>query len=104
MGTGDLARYPFLNEAGEYLRDSGFGWEELERPDMRDVIGRAAERVETGVAGNVYERIERYEMEILIFLASLIIVKSIGLEPALRKYALAEARRAEDMWIISSAR
>ena len=46
MGTGDLAKYPFLNEAGEYLRESGFGWEELDRQDMKDVVERAAERVE----------------------------------------------------------
>jgi len=95
MGTGDLARYPFLNEAGEYLRESGFGWEELERPDMQDVIDRAADRVETEVGGNLYDKLEGYEIEILTFLISLIIVKSISLEPVLRKFALAEARRAE---------
>lgn len=95
MGTGDLAKYPFLNEAGEYLRQSGFGWEELDRPDMREVIERAAERVQAGVSGTVYDRVDRYEKEILIFLVTLILVKSIGLEPVLKKYALAEARRAE---------
>jgi DNA primase large subunit len=95
MGTGDLAKYPFLNEAGQYLRESGFGWEELERPDMSDVIDRAAERVEVEVGGNVYDKLERYEIEILTFLVSLIIVKSIGMEPVLRKFSLAEARRAE---------
>ena len=95
MGTGDLAKYPFLNEAGEYLRESGFGWEELERPDMKDVIDRAAERVELEVGGSVYEKLDRYEIEILTFLVSLIMVKSISLEPVLKKFALAEARRAE---------
>jgi DNA primase large subunit len=95
MGTGDLAKYPFLNEAGEYLRESGFGWEELDRPYMKDVIERAAERVEVEVGGNVYDKLERYEIEILTFLVSLIMVKSISLEPVLRKFALAEARRAE---------
>ena len=95
MGTGDLAKYPFLNEAGEYLRESGFGWEELERPDMKDVIDRAAERVELEVGGSVYEKLDKYEIEILTFLVSLIMVKSISLEPVLKKFALAEARRAE---------
>jgi DNA primase large subunit len=95
LGTGDLAKYPFLNEAGEYLRESGFGWEELERPDMKDVINRAAERVEAEVGGNVYDKLDRYEIEILTFLVSLIMVKSISLEPVLRKFSLAEARRAE---------
>ena len=99
MGTGDLAKYPFLNEAGDYLRESGFGWDELERPDMNDVIERAAARVETEVGGDVYEKLDRYEIEILTFLVSLIIVKSISLEPVLRKFALAEARRAEKFLI-----
>lgn len=95
LGTGDLARYPFLNEAGEYLRQSGFGWDELERQDMADIIQRAAERVHAGVSGKVYDKLERYETEIITFLVTLILVKSIGMEPVLKKYALAEARRAE---------
>jgi DNA primase large subunit len=95
MGTGDLARYPFLNEAGEYLRQSGFGWEELDRPDMKEVIERAVERVQAGVAGTVDDKVDRYEKEILVFLVTLILVKSVGMEPVLKKYALAEARRAE---------
>ena len=94
-GTGDLAKYPFLNEAGEYIRQSGFSWEELARSDMASIIERASERVETGATGSVFENLERYETEILTFLVSLIIVKSIGLEPVFRKFALAEARRAE---------
>lgn len=95
MGTGDLAKYPFLNEAGAFLRDSGFGWEELERHDMKDLIDRAAGRVETEVGGNIYDKLDGYEIEIFTFLVSLIIVKSINLEPVIKKFALAEARRAE---------
>ena len=95
MGTGDLAKYPFLNEAGEYLRESGFGWEELDTEDMKDIIELAAQRVDIEVGGSVYNKIERYEIEILTFLISLIIVKSIGMEQVSRKFSLAEARRAE---------
>ena len=95
MGSGDLAKYPFLNEAGEYLRGSGFGWEEINRPDMKNIIDRAAERIEIGFHGKIYDKLEKYEIEILTFLISLIIVKSIGVEPVLRKFVLAEARRAE---------
>jgi DNA primase large subunit len=95
MGTGDLAKYPFLKEAGEYLRQSGFGWDELDRPDAKDIIERAAERIKTAAAGKIYEKLDRYEAEILTFIVTLIMVRSISLEPVLRKYALAEARRAE---------
>jgi DNA primase large subunit len=95
MGTGDLAKYPFLNEAGEYLRQSGFGWEELDKPEMGEIIDMAAERILAGVNGQINDSLDRYEKEILIFIVSLIMVKSIGMEPVLKKYALAEARRAE---------
>ncbi len=95
MGTGDLAKYPFLNEAGEYLRGSGFGWEELGRQDMRVVVDMAAERIEVEVGGSVYEKLDKYEIEILMFVVSIIMVKSIGLESVFKKFALAEARRAE---------
>ena len=95
MAGSDLAKYPFLNEAGEYLRESSFGWEELDRPDMKHIIDRAAERIEIEVDGKIYDKLERYEIEILTFLISLVIVKSIGIDQVLRKFALAEARRAE---------
>lgn len=95
MGTGDLAKYPFLNEAREYLRQSGFGWEELDKPEMGEIIDMAAERILAGVNGQINDSLNRYEKEILIFIVSLIMVKSIGMEPVLKKYALAEARRAE---------
>jgi len=95
MAGSDLAKYPFLNEAGEYLRESSFGWEELDRPDMKHIIDRAAERIEIEVNGKIYDDLERYEIEILTFVISLVIVKSIGIDQVLRKFALAEARRAE---------
>src|ERR687886_3089324 len=95
MAGSDLAKYPFLNEAGEYLRESRFGWDELDRPDMKYIIDRAEERIEIAIDGKVYDKLERYEIEILTFLISLILVKFIGIESILRKFALAEARRAE---------
>ncbi len=95
MAGSDLAKYPFLNEAGAYLRESNFGWEELDRPDMKHIIDRASERIEIEVNGKIYDNLERYEIEILTFLISLVIVKSISIEQVLRKFALAEARRAE---------
>jgi DNA primase large subunit len=95
MAGSDLAKYPFLNEAGEYLRESSFGWDELDRPDMKHIIDRAAERIEIEVNGKIYDDLERYEIEILTFLISLVIVKSVGIDQVLRKFALAEARRAE---------
>ena len=95
LGSGDLAKYPFLNEAGEYVRQAGLSWEELGSPEYANIVDRAVERVEGAASGGVYDKLERYEIEVLTFLVALIIVKSAALEPLLRKFALAEARRAE---------
>jgi DNA primase large subunit len=62
---------------------------------MKYIIDRAIERIEIAVDGKVYDKLERYEIEILTFLISIILVKFIGFESILRKFALAEARRAE---------
>ena len=62
---------------------------------MKNVLDRAPERIELEVGGNVYQKLDKYEIEILSFLVSLIMVKSISMEPVLKKFALAEARRAE---------
>src|SRR2546428_335787 len=63
MGTGDLAKYPFLNEAGEYLRESGFGWEEVAMTDMQDVIDGVAESVEVYVSGTIVVKLLGYGID-----------------------------------------
>ncbi len=96
LGTSDLAKYSFLNEASDYIRETHFDFEEFNRPEMKHVIDRAAERIETEITkGLVYEKLDKYEIEILTFLVTLIIAKSIGSESILKKYSLFEAMRAE---------
>jgi DNA primase large subunit len=95
LGSGDLAKYPFLKEAGEYVRQAGLSMDELANPDLANVVDRAVQRIEVAASGGVYEQLERYEVEVLTFLVALIVVKTVGLEPLIRKFALAEARRAE---------
>jgi DNA primase large subunit len=113
MGSADLSdldKYPFLNGAGEYLRTTGFGWDEIGRPEWKHIIDRATERIEFGIHGKIYyPPLEKPEIEILTFLVSLLIVKSLGNEPVLKKFALAEARRAEkflkeDLFKLSESR
>jgi DNA primase large subunit len=95
LGSGDLAKYPFLREAGDYVRQTGLNWDELASPEFTNILDRAVERIEVAASGGVYEKLDRYEIEVLTFLVALIIVKSVALEPVFRKFALAEARRAE---------
>ncbi len=96
LGTGDLARYPFLNEASEYIRLINLDYEEFERPEMKYVIERSAQRLERGITqGKIDENLEKYEIEVLTFMVSLMMVKCIGSDNISRKYSLLEARRAE---------
>ena len=92
---GDLAKYPFLNEAGEYIRKSGFDWNELCSPSMKYMIDRAAERIEAALNGDIDTEKGTDEFEVITFLVALLIVKAVGLETVSKKFALAEARRAE---------
>lgn len=96
LGPADLAKYPFLDEASEYIRDTRFAIDELDRPEMDHIIRRAVHRLETEIStGKAYTNLERYEVEILTFLVTLVLVKALGLEPVTRKYSLLEAIRAE---------
>ena len=96
LGTGDLAKYPFLNEASEYIRETHFDFEEFNRLEMKHIINRAAERMETElINGMIYQKLDKYEVEILTFLVTLMMAKSIGIEIILKKHSLFEAMRAE---------
>lgn len=92
---GELAKYPFLDEAGKYLRETGFDWKEFSTPELKYIIARAVERIEGALNGVVDMGKGNDGSEVMAFLAALIIVNAIGIEVATRKFSLAEARRAE---------
>jgi DNA primase large subunit len=96
LGTGDLAKYPFLNEASEYIRLIDLNYEEFDRPEMKYIIERSAQRLEEEIRnGKLYINSERYEIEVLTFLVSLMMVKCIGNDVISKKHSLFEALRAE---------
>jgi DNA primase large subunit len=96
LGTGDLAKYPFLNAASDYIREAHFDFEEFNRPEMKYIIDRAGEKLEIEITNaTTYEKLDKYEIEILTFIVTLIIAKSIGMESILKKHSLFEAMRAE---------
>ena len=96
LGTGDLAKYPFLNEASEYIRLINLDYEEFDRPEMKYIIERSAQRLERAITqGKPNETLERYEIEVLTFLVSLMMVKCIGINSISKKHSLFEALRAE---------
>jgi DNA primase large subunit len=97
----DLAKYPFLAEAGEYLRDKGFNLEQLGHPDWMPLVEKAYGRIITASSGQVYSSdIEKLkdldnDMEILSFIVAVILLKATGINTLTRRFSLAEARRAE---------
>ena len=47
------------------------------------------------INGMIYQKLDKYEVEILTFLVTLMMAKSIGIEIILKKHSLFEAMRAE---------
>lgn len=106
VGDDEWAKYPFLAGSGEYLRDKGFTLEQFGTdPDLRVVVDRALERVMAAASGRVYRSpmdgggarpgdIER-QIEMFSFLLSVVLLRLSGMDTLVRRFALAESRRAE---------
>ena len=105
LGIKDLAKYPFLAEAGEYLRDTGLSLEQLGEPDWKPILEKAYGRIVVASSGQIYRAdIDRFDSEILSFIVAIILLKSAATGTLTRRFSLAEARRAEkylqqDLWM-----
>jgi len=95
LGSSDLAKYPFLQEASDYIQETKFDFAEFDRPEMIHIINRAVEKLENELQGKIYSNLDEYEIEIMTFLVSLLLIKSIGLEEVSKKCCLFEAMRVE---------
>ena len=95
MGSSELAKYPFLQEASDYILETKFDFAEFDRPEMIHIINRAVEKLEKELQGKIYSNLDEYEIEIMTFLVSLLLIKSIGLEEVSKKCSLFEAMRVE---------
>ena len=106
-GIKDLAKYPFLTEAGEYLRNTGLNLEQLGHPDWKPVVEKAYGRIVVASSGQIYSSdLETSDniSELLSFIVAIILLKSAGIATLIRRFSLAEARRAEkylqqDLWV-----
>lgn len=95
FGKGDLAKYPFLSEAGSYLRELDYSLDEFNDASKKRVVDRAMERVMVTLDGHVFKQLDDLDTEVVSFLIALIIVRALGIRNLSRKYSLGEARRAE---------
>lgn len=96
LGTADLAKYPFLNEAAEYMSQTYFNLDDLNLPELGYIIERAANRIRGEIVhGKPDYVLEKHEVEILTFLVGILIIKTINSDILTKKHCLCEALRVE---------
>ena len=105
IGQDEMAKYPFLADSREYLKDKGFTIEQFSTdPDLRPIISKAYERILAAIDGKTYKtelvdgqalNDSTLPMEVFSFLIAVILLKQCGINNMIRKFALQESRRAE---------
>src|SRR5207245_3514850 len=94
----DLAKYPFLNEASDDIKELGISIDDIASPDFSPVLERAKKRLEEALSkGRVSNEFGNENAEILSFPVSNLILSLAGEERAQRRFALAEAKRAYEL-------
>ncbi|MEM2440078.1 MAG: DNA primase large subunit PriL [Candidatus Bathyarchaeia archaeon] len=90
----DLAKYPFLKEAAEYVKTLGLKIEDLASPEFSQILNRAKERVEEAILYAIVTRkLQNEEIEILSFPTAIMLAAATENPFIKRRYALAEAKQ-----------
>lgn len=105
LGQDEIAKYPFLADAGQYLKDKGFSLEQFANdPDLKLIVDKAFHRIEVATNGQIYKSELKNEAEanestlakeVFSFLLAVVLLKLSGMNTLIKRFALAEARRAE---------
>jgi len=105
LGQDEIAKYPFLADAGQYLKDKGFTLEQFGNdPDLKQLIDKAFERIQVAADGKIYKsdliadqvsKEAALPREVFSFLLAIVLLKLSGMHTLIKRFALAEARRAE---------
>jgi DNA primase large subunit len=105
LGQDEIAKYPFLADAGQYLKDKGFTLEQFGvDPDLKQLISKAYERIQVAADGKIYKsdlidnqvsKEAALPREVFSFLLAIVLLKLSGMHTLIKRFALAEARRAE---------
>jgi len=95
LARSDLAKYPFIQEATEYVRKLSLKVEELANPEYAPIVRRAEERVQEAILyALVTSESRKEDVEILSFPVAVMIAASTKDKFIQKRYALAEAKRA----------
>ena len=105
LGQDEIAKYPFLADAGQYLKDQGFSLEQFgSDPDLKQLIEKAYERIRVAADGKIYKsdldgdhvsKEAALPREVFSFLLAIVLLKLSGMHTLIKRFSLAEARRAE---------
>ena len=104
LGQDEIAKYPFLAEAGQYLKDKGFTLEQFASdPDLQMIVDKAYERIKSAAEDKTYypelddpsEKETVLPLNVFSFLIAIVLLKLSGHSTLISKFSLAEARRAE---------
>jgi DNA primase large subunit len=105
LGQDEIAKYPFLADAGQYLKDKGFTLEQFGAdPDLKQLLDKAFNRIQIAADGKIYksdiagDRVANdatLPREVFSFLLAIVLLKLSGMHTLIKRFALAEARRAE---------
>jgi len=105
LGQDEIAKYPFLADAGQYLKDKGFSLEQFGTdPDLKQLIDKAYDRILVAADGKIYNsdldgdhvsKEAALPREVFSFLLAIVLLKLSGMHTLIKRFALAEARRAE---------
>ncbi|MEM2105507.1 MAG: DNA primase large subunit PriL [Candidatus Bathyarchaeia archaeon] len=91
----DLAKYPFLKSAAEYVKELDFKVEDLTDPQFNAVLKRAQERIEEAILYVLVSGNPRNEdIEILSFPTAIILAIATENSFIKKRYATAEAKKA----------
>jgi DNA primase large subunit len=95
----DLAKYPFLKENTEYIKNLDLKVEDLQKPEFGKILERAEERVTEALLYTIIDRKTRNEeIEILSFPVAIMLTIATKSNFLKKRYALAEAKRTfEDL-------
>ena len=90
----DLAKYPFIPQASEYVQSLEHRTTDLESPEYSKIVDRAEMRIEEAMyKALVSDQTRNIEIEILSFPIAVMMVVSIKDSSLGKRYALAEANR-----------
>lgn len=91
----DLAKYPFTVETAQYVKNIGLKVDDLDSPDYTQIVDRAEQRIEEAILSGIVEWKDTpsYDVEILSFPVSMVLISAIGNAFLKKKYALAEAKK-----------